>query len=540
MVTLPVVERELRVLSRQNSLYWSRWVFAGIALAGAALFLLSTQGGKPSQIGLALFGTLSVITLIYCMLMGIWLTSDCISEERRGNTLGLLFLTDLKGHDVVLGKMMATSVRGLYGVIAIFPILALPLLMGGLVFGEFLRIAVVLVLAMLLSLSVGVAISSLSRLPVRAAVGTFFVLLAVFGWGPFVAFLISISSPAQAGASSAPFLVHSLPFAMTMAFESSYLRGAVWYWASIGINVGMVWIFLVLACRRVRKGWRGEGTSDSKRPDAATSVVRRAATDDVENPVMRAYTQQASKPYWVGSIFVLAGLYWSWGTLQFGRDFVNEGNYLFTAIVMQLVIKCWVAAEAGRRLGEARQSGALELLLCTPLTVRQLLQGHIHSLYWQFLWPVMGLLLLNLVFLLEPISSSWGLADPSNRYWVRMCAANMVLLVLDLYALAWLGLWRGFCARQPTRAIVSTLTWVLLVPWLVFICLTVLSAFTGSMMGTVGGRSSEMTFLGLWFVIGLLSSVGWLVSARTRLLQELRELAPQPLGTTPGHSESSP
>jgi hypothetical protein len=58
-------------------------------------------------------------------------TADCISSEKREGTLGLLFLTDLKGYSVILGKMLATSLNSFYALTAIFPVLAIPLLLGG-------------------------------------------------------------------------------------------------------------------------------------------------------------------------------------------------------------------------------------------------------------------------------------------------------------------------------------------------------------------------------------------------------------------------
>ncbi|HQU46125.1 MAG TPA: hypothetical protein PK867_25150, partial [Pirellulales bacterium] len=42
------------------------------------------------------------------------LTADCISSERREGTLGLLFLTDLRGHDVVLGKLVVAGLGAFY------------------------------------------------------------------------------------------------------------------------------------------------------------------------------------------------------------------------------------------------------------------------------------------------------------------------------------------------------------------------------------------------------------------------------------------
>ena len=57
---------------------------------------------------MGLFWGLTGSAVFYCLLSGVWFTADCLSEEKREGTLGLLFLTDLKGYDVVFGKLVAT------------------------------------------------------------------------------------------------------------------------------------------------------------------------------------------------------------------------------------------------------------------------------------------------------------------------------------------------------------------------------------------------------------------------------------------------
>ena len=98
----------------------------------------------PAELAQRLFLAFGILALGFCLLAGIFLTADCLSEEKRDGTLGLLFLTDLRGYDVVLGKLIATSVHAVYGLLAIFPVLALPLLMGGVTGGEFWRVVLVL------------------------------------------------------------------------------------------------------------------------------------------------------------------------------------------------------------------------------------------------------------------------------------------------------------------------------------------------------------------------------------------------------------
>ena len=95
MTFLPVVERELRVAARKHGTYWGR-MLAAVAGVGVAAWSLVASGGG-TQVGAVVFETLSAIIFIYCAVSGVLFTSDCISEEKREGTLGLLFLTDLKG-----------------------------------------------------------------------------------------------------------------------------------------------------------------------------------------------------------------------------------------------------------------------------------------------------------------------------------------------------------------------------------------------------------------------------------------------------------
>src|SRR5262245_11626936 len=124
---LPILGRELRVASRRSATYWTRFQAALIALAPTGLLLLNQQFSLVPQavMGAQLFRTLSLVALVYAMLTAIHLTSDCLSSEKRESTLGFLFLTDLKPFDVVLGKLAATALSGLYGLVAILPVLAI-------------------------------------------------------------------------------------------------------------------------------------------------------------------------------------------------------------------------------------------------------------------------------------------------------------------------------------------------------------------------------------------------------------------------------
>jgi len=149
VIFLPIVDRELRVASRQRSTFWTRLIAAIVALVIASGFLIlsyiqSFMFGPPA-LGKGLFAVLTWLSLGVALSAGLFFTADCLSEEKREGTLGFLFLTDLRGYDVVLGKLLATSLRGAFALISVFPILGVTLLMGGVTGAQFWQTTLALV-----------------------------------------------------------------------------------------------------------------------------------------------------------------------------------------------------------------------------------------------------------------------------------------------------------------------------------------------------------------------------------------------------------
>src|SRR3954462_14253045 len=145
MTFLPIVDRELRVAARRQSTYWTRTaVTLGAIIVGICIYLANLELPEH-KLGQFIFMGLAALCMFHCLACGRQSTVDCLSEEKREGTLGLLFLTDLKGYDIILGKLTATSLRGFYALLAVFPVLAVPLLLGGVTSGEFWRMVLVLV-----------------------------------------------------------------------------------------------------------------------------------------------------------------------------------------------------------------------------------------------------------------------------------------------------------------------------------------------------------------------------------------------------------
>src|SRR3954449_10682253 len=103
MFLLPVAAREVREASRQSRTYAWRAVTAFVALVLMALIAWLSR--YSANQGHSLFVGVATVAYIYCLIAGAVRTADTIAEEKRDNTLGLLFLTDLKSWDIILGKV---------------------------------------------------------------------------------------------------------------------------------------------------------------------------------------------------------------------------------------------------------------------------------------------------------------------------------------------------------------------------------------------------------------------------------------------------
>jgi len=447
-----------------------------------------------------------------------------LSEEKREGTLGLLFLTDLRGYDVVLGKLAATSVNAFYGLLAIFPVLAIPLLLGGVSAGEFWRMTLVLTNALFLSLSAGLFMSSVSRSARKAMSGTFLVLLLINGAAPALGGYLAYLSKANPEA----FLIPSAGYAYALAFDAAYNANSNQFFTSVGITHGLSWIFLVLASIGARNSWQDK-------PAGARKVRWRERWQKwsfgnmAERKAFRRQLLDASPCFWLGGrhrlkpMFVwgfigLAGCVWFWGYLRWPDDWPCDFNYLTTALILHTVVKLWVTSEACQKLGPDYRSGALELLLSTPLTVREILRGQLLSLRRQFLWPVCFVVLVDLAFM---IAGMRGIMS-GESFWIWLCLAGITVFAADLLTLCWVGMWVGVTAKHANRATSATVARILVLPWLAWLIVFM----TVSYLNLWNNIDNEAGFLlGLWFGASVVTDAFFLLWSRRRLHRDLRTFA---------------
>jgi ABC-type transport system involved in cytochrome c biogenesis permease component len=528
MTFLPIVERELRVASRRWGTYWLR---SGIALAvicvGGWLYLMGIRQ-SPAEMSMIMFVGLTIVAGLFCLGAGARATADCLSEEKRDGTLGLLFLTDLRGYDVVAGKLVASSLNAFYGLIAVLPVLAIPLLMGGVTPAEFWRVSLVLMNTLLFSLAAGMIASALTKSARNAAGLCVLIVLGIAALPPLLAVILAA---ARSRIPDELFLIPSPGYAFATAFDSLYRGKADYFWLSVIITHGLTWAFLAAACLIVPRSWqdRPAGTVQIRWRDrwqlwslgnSAERAVFRARLLDV-NPFLWLAARARIKPALVWATLGVLGCGWIWGWVKFQSEWINPATFIVTALLLNTILKGWFAGETCAQLAEDRRIGALELVLSTPLNVQDIMRGQFLALLRQFLWPLVVILAVEMIFMVVGLNDSDIRGDEGE--WIFVWVSGWIMLLADLAALFYVSLWQSVTARNANRANSAAMTRILALPWILFgglMMLIAIASFRGP-----GPNIEGSALIVFWLFIGLGVDAFFGIRAKMKLESEFREVA---------------
>ncbi len=166
MLIGPVFTREVTTTPRSWRLYLMRAVYVG-ALFGlvltAWLILLGSQNvrslGDLARFGAAVFALLAPLQMAMAVAFAALLTTAAVAQEKDRKTLDLLLLTRMTNSELVMGKLLASSLSVFVLIVAAVPLLMLLTLLGGISYGQVLRVVGVTLAAAALAGSLGSTIA---------------------------------------------------------------------------------------------------------------------------------------------------------------------------------------------------------------------------------------------------------------------------------------------------------------------------------------------------------------------------------------------
>lgn len=469
----PILERELRTASRRRSTTRVRWWTTLVALSLSVLLLL-TFLVSPAMRGRGnpLFAPLTAYAFILCLLFGVLLSADALAREKREGTLGLLLLTGLKGFEIVLGKFLAHSLNAFYALLALLPAAALPFLLGGVSAAEYLRMSLALVNTLFLSLATGILVSSLSRESQHA-----------MGNGLGIVIMLAAVLPAMAAGFR---WIGLAPAWQTVAWFSPsfayvHATGGMYagqlFWTSLGLSHALAWCFLVLAALSLPAFSRDKPARSSPRMNQWKPRRRKARHYSAElltrNPVIWLRRRDLGIPWSAWVVVCLWAI-----TALFVQLLAGKSELVMlqvqAAAPFAFLLKLLFALETCRFYVEARRSGTLELLLCTPLSNRAVIYGQMKALVRTYAAPLIALLVILWAPLL--VRAGADIFHPLRELLQSAVQAAflpgvfVVRLAADLLAILWLGTALALTSNRPNTVSAWTVLLVLILPAPLSVC----------------------------------------------------------------------
>ncbi|MBC8003031.1 MAG: ABC transporter permease [Opitutaceae bacterium] len=542
---LSVAERELRAAARQNGLYRLRWItaagsFALLLWLGWEFRVFQNKGAGP-----LVFQTFAIVLFVYCLFVGAAGTADCVSRERRDGTLGLLFLTNLNSAGIVAGKLCSNGLALAYSLVATFPIMALPVLIGGVTLGEFWRTVLALLSALVFALASGFVASSVCvrQFPaVALATGLALVLgsgllgaaevMRKSGFSPATVETVAMFSPLHTLLSASD----RIPISNRQQFWTSLSAVNVLSWMGLGFSawwMGRTWRDRPKSIR----WWRSLDFGHRLRERRRTArLTRRRRLLEVNPFFWLAGRQQVSAPIFMLLTIVLVLLTVNVTAPYFGR-IVGGGvvspllghmiAWLFTGLTIHALVLYYAAMVASQRLAEDKQIGALELILSTPLSERSISRGLWLAYARRMFFPALTAMLVHCFFIwqvlmlmvLDPPGKLPLNVTPGQILWsalfeqplkgqvldwqfgviLRVIVLTLGGLIASWLMLGWLGRWLGLRMKHPGFAPITAVSLTLVPPALLFS----LGCYVGDQSGLSRMPERQLIPLMLWGAVGI-------------------------------------
>jgi ABC-type transport system involved in multi-copper enzyme maturation permease subunit len=405
----PVFERELRAQARRPSTYG--WRAAAVLLMGLWCVWVWADLGASWRGGSTYLQQLHPVVLAAVWLLAPLATADCIARERREKTLDLLRLTPLRAWEIVWAKGLANGLRALTFLLAILPLLVLPMLSGGVAWREVVFSCAVLLTSLICSLNIGlVASTQHESAAMSAAIALLFSICTLFLYACGLWLGLALASLFLPGYTWQGCLAclkrDAFDTGMSVAFQPAAAAGeTILRSGRLAPFVALIIFQLCLSLLLVLAGTRLAAWLVGKEPPPRKEQTKkpkgwlqRWLEMDVQVellPRLWLNAYRARNPVgWLehrapaGTL--AAGIAFGVGALLAPCLLVLDGweadlDWLAWPLVLGLVFT------ASLSFMRDRQTGLLELLVVSPWTARQIIHARLRGL-WLLWLPAVGLL----------------------------------------------------------------------------------------------------------------------------------------------------
>jgi ABC-type Na+ efflux pump permease subunit len=530
----PIFNREVLTVPRRDRHYVARAAYLGALWVIAVTAWLRTLGparsatlGETARFGPLLFELLTFVELALFLFFAALSAASAISQEKDRRTFILLLMTDLRNHEIVLGKLLGSLLPIAVLLAGTVPLLMMLLLLGGIALHQVLQAVLIVGATALAAGSLGglVALWRDRTFQSLALTVLFLVLyLCVVRATSVLPEIIPSVTAADVAALQQrvdPFLALSsvqdpMPGSTAASLAPAYVYSLVMFGIALALNV---WGLVKL------RVWNpsGEPIMQREKPEDETEVEdakARAAAHAAPgkarrvgpNPILwreiftRAYGR---RPLMVkAAYFVVLAFIAYYALAPVINPHQGERLPAFAAaygmVPVAVLSLLLVAAQAATAITSERDTGALDLLLVTDLSPQEFIFGKLGGILYntkEFLVPP---LILAVIYgwyelLATPPLSHPELAGPMNASSL-LCVLGGSLVLLAFATV--LGVHVALRTLNSRLAIINTLSTVFFLSVGTLVCIALIlingrfeyqwGSFVFFVVAGVGG---------LWFVL---------------------------------------
>ncbi len=470
-MNLSVARRELRLVAYSVRFYRARSGIAAAGLVGiVCAFLGLKEFSSPYLLGQAVFTVAAwVIFLIAGVSFGA--TADSVSSEKRAGTLGLLFLTHLKGPDVILGKLIAHTLGYVTALAALFPLLAIPILLGGITSAQLFRLSISVVNMLLFSAAAGMLASTLcvrDQIAQSKAVQIILLFAAILpglawflrytGCDPSICLVLDLLSPV---------------FTLRGALGSLIGPQSSWFYLSAALVFLISCALLLLASLLVPFSWQEGGKKSfaarlAERLSSSKTIPARSSEGAAlldRNPFLWLLIRDPylRRTLWISIASALGltvlldpilSLYWT----RDGFALLVSGMLLFFLFAITKIAFGRVAVS---HISAAKESGILQTILASHVGIEDIVTAQFRALLKLLAWPAAAVSILAIATLLyslatiDTIANTFTSPPEIQGYRFRalvIFAIAILFLFFDAITLTWAGVLCAFKTSRPSKA----------------------------------------------------------------------------------------
>lgn len=457
----PIIERELRVATHKSGALKSRFLVATVGTAIVFLSLLLFRSGFAGQPlrKIFLYGGLYLAVMPAAQA-----SVGLFCEERRNQTLELLYLTGMGAGELFIGKLLGGFLIASSELLALAPFMAVPFMSGGLSRDLFFATVACFPILLFATLAIGTLASVCCKDDGAAWGGAVGLIALVCLAVPLPYFLGYASTGAVP--FSAKWLCFSPAFGPYLVATNFFRYSPKYFWANAAITLAMGMCALALAALILNRnwrqqivmlkgssGWRGKWQNFVHGSSAWRQTLRKKLLP------MHAYqwlVEQNRRPLLTAWAFVATIVFiWLMGWLAWPRAWPTPMNFYITAFILIIGVQWIKVYAAARQMGFDRRDGGLELLLTTPLDPAEIVDGQLAALRSQFRpvkWALVGL------FALMMFGGYWTRSwTPGSRF--SFFAIWFFLILYAVYernGMAGNSMWVALNTGRPSFAMFRT------------------------------------------------------------------------------------